>query len=178
MDITTIVGLIAGFTLLVMGTFNYLESFVDLGSLLIVVGGSYAATLISFPLAEVVRFPGVLRYAFYLPGPYKRIVYPERYPSNSTEDEKPKEDVVAIEEELKLGIMMLKRLKTYTLAFGWIAVLIGFIIILSNLDDPKALGPGVALSLISLYYGAVIAYLIYLPLQTKLERRLEALQKS
>ena len=178
MDITTIVGLISGFTLLIMGIYNggELSSFVDVGSFLIVVGGAFAACLISFPLVDVVRFPWVLRYAFYIPAAYGRIAYPEHYPSDVSEVGRPEESAVAIEEELKLGIVMLKRLKTYALAFGLIAVLIGFITMLKNLI-PEAIGPGVAMALISLYYGVVIAYLICLPLQTKLGRRLEALQK-
>ena len=179
MDITTIVGLISGFTLLIMGIYNGgdLSSFVDVGSFLIVVGGSFAACLIGFPLLDIVRFPGVLRYAFYIPGSYGRIAFPEQYPSDPSQMAKAAESAATIEEELKLGIVMLKQLKTYAMAFGWMAVLIGVIIMLGHLDDPKAIGPGMALALISMFYGVVIAYLLCVPLKTKLERRLEAMQK-
>jgi len=178
-DITTIVGLISGFTLLIMGILNGgdLPSFVDVPSLLIVVGGSCAAFLVSFPLADVVRFSGILRYAFFLPGPYKRLAYPGRPPSDSEVDERAEEGAAEIVAELKLGIVMLRRLRTYALAFGGIAVLVGLILMLKNLDDPSAIGPGIAMALISPFYGAVIAYLICLPFQTKLARRLEALQQ-
>ena len=178
MDITTVVGLIAGFTLIVMGILNGgdLSYFVDTGCLLIVVGGAVAALLVSFPLADVNRFLSVIRYAFYLPGTYKRIVIPEQYPSDSTAVEGRKEDSIAIQEELKLGIVMMKRAKTYALSFGWIAFLVGIIIMLRNLQEPPVIGRGLALALLTPFYGAVIAYLICLPLQTKLARRLERLQ--
>lgn len=179
MDITTIVGLIAGFTLLIMGILNGgdLASFLDVGSLLIVVGGSVAAFLVSFPLRDVVAFQSTLRYVFWLPKDYRSLAYPELYPPDPAETRAGEQVAEEIRKELSLGIVMLKRMKTYTLAFGIIPVLIGFILILANLDDPSALGPGIALALISLLYGTVLAYLICLPFQTKLECRLEALQE-
>ena len=178
MDITTIVGLIAGFTLLVMGILNGgdLSFFVDVPSLLIVIGGTCAAFLVSFPLREVVAFDRILRYVFYLPKRYKRLAYPELSRPDPAEGQAIAEDAEKIKKELNLGILMFKRLKTYALAFGIIPVLIGFVIMLANLDDLSAVGPGVALALITPLYGAIIAYLICLPFQTKLERRLEALQ--
>ena len=178
MDITTVVGLIAGFTLIVMGILNTADpsAYVDMGSVLIVVGCTCAALLVSFPLADVNRLFRVIRYAFYLPGPYKRIVYPEQHPPNPTDPEG--QDSIAIQEELKLGILMMTRAKTYALAFGSIASLVGFIAVLRHLVDASAssIARGVAVALLTLFYGAVIAYLICLPLQTKLARRLEALQ--
>ena len=67
MDITTIVGLIAGFTLIIMGIYNggELASFIDTGSLLITVGGTFAATLIAYPLSQVVGILGIVKKAFF-----------------------------------------------------------------------------------------------------------------
>jgi chemotaxis protein MotA len=53
-------------------------------------------------------------------------------------------------------------------AFGMIGTLIGLIIMLGNMDDPKAIGPGMAVALITTLYGAVLANLILLPCADKL----------
>ena len=49
---------------------------------------------------------------------------------------------------------------------------------LTNIDDPAAIGPGAAIAILTAFYGVVIGYLICLPVQTKLERLLEKLQAS
>ena len=67
MDITTIVGLVAGFTLIVMGIMNggQIASFIDTPSLLITLGGTVAATLVAFPLQTVVNLVSVMQKAFF-----------------------------------------------------------------------------------------------------------------
>ena len=44
-------------------------------------------------------------------------------------------------------------------AFGMIGTLVGLVLMLQNLDDPAALGPGMAVALITTFYGAVVANL-------------------
>ena len=56
-------------------------------------------------------------------------------------------------------------------AFGMIGTLIGLVLMLQNLDDPKCLGPGMAVALITTFYGAVIANVAFLPLAGKLGAR-------
>ena len=56
-------------------------------------------------------------------------------------------------------------------AFGMIGTLIGLIQMLANLDDPSALGPGMAVALITTFYGAVLANFILIPIAGKLEKR-------
>lgn len=56
MDITTIVGLILGFTLILVSIIlggDGLTPFIDVGSMMIVFGGAFAAILINFPLKNV-----------------------------------------------------------------------------------------------------------------------------
>ena len=67
MDITTVVGLVAGFTLIVMGIMNggEIASFIDTPSLLITLGGTVAATLVAFPLQTVVNLVSVMQKAFF-----------------------------------------------------------------------------------------------------------------
>ena len=56
-------------------------------------------------------------------------------------------------------------------AFGMIGTLIGLVLMLQNLDDPSALGPGMAVALVTTFYGAVIANVFFLPLAGKLGER-------
>ena len=56
-------------------------------------------------------------------------------------------------------------------AFGMVGTLVGLVLMLQNLDDPSALGPGMAVALITTFYGAVIANLFFLPWAGKLDAR-------
>ncbi|MQM39475.1 Chemotaxis protein PomA [wastewater metagenome] len=56
-------------------------------------------------------------------------------------------------------------------AMGMIGTLIGLVQMLSNMDDPKKIGPAMAIALLTTLYGAVIANAIALPLADKLAAR-------
>ncbi|MDR1916558.1 MAG: motility protein A [Synergistaceae bacterium] len=53
-------------------------------------------------------------------------------------------------------------------AFGMLGTLIGLIQMLGNLDDPSALGPGMAVALVTTFYGSLIANMISIPISKKL----------
>jgi len=53
-------------------------------------------------------------------------------------------------------------------AFGMIGTLIGLIQMLRSLDSPEAIGGGMAVALLTTFYGALAANLIFLPLAGKL----------
>jgi chemotaxis protein MotA len=53
-------------------------------------------------------------------------------------------------------------------AFGMIGTLIGLIIMLANIEDKSAIGPGMATALITTLYGAVLGNLVFIPLANKL----------
>lgn len=55
----------------------------------------------------------------------------------------------------------------YAPAFGMIGTLIGLIQMLQNLNDPDAIGPAMAVAMITTFYGAFLANLILLPLANK-----------
>lgn len=55
-------------------------------------------------------------------------------------------------------------------AMGLIGTLIGLVQMLSNLSDPTTIGPSMSVALITTFYGALLAYLFFLPLASKLER--------
>ncbi len=66
------------------------------------------------------------------------------------------------------GQALYSTLGAYAPAFGMIGTLIGLIAMLQNLDDPAAIGPGMAVALITTFYGALMANLVFLPMATKL----------
>ena len=49
-----------------------------------------------------------------------------------------------------------------------IGTLLGLIIMLGNMDDPAAIGPGMAVALLTTLYGALISNIIALPFADKL----------
>lgn len=56
-------------------------------------------------------------------------------------------------------------------AFGMIGTLVGLVQMLGNLEDPEAIGPGMAVALLTTLYGAVFAQLIAIPIADNLEMR-------
>jgi chemotaxis protein MotA len=56
-------------------------------------------------------------------------------------------------------------------AMGMIGTLIGLVQMLSNMDDPKAIGPAMAVALLTTLYGAVIANALAIPIADKLALR-------
>ena len=58
-------------------------------------------------------------------------------------------------------------------SFGLIGTLIGLVQMLAKLDKPETLGPSMAIALITTFYGAIMGYMIFLPLAGKLKLRSE-----
>ena len=58
-------------------------------------------------------------------------------------------------------------------AMGLIGTLIGLVQMLSTLSDPTTIGPSMSIAIITTFYGALLAYVVFLPLATKLEREAE-----
>ena len=54
-------------------------------------------------------------------------------------------------------------------AMGMIGTLIGLVLMLGNMADPKAIGPAMAVALLTTLYGAFIANIMFAPMLTKLE---------
>jgi chemotaxis protein MotA len=66
------------------------------------------------------------------------------------------------------GKAVLDQMGRFAPAFGMIGTLIGLIIMLGNMNDPSAIGPGMAVALITTLYGAVLANALFLPCSEKL----------
>jgi chemotaxis protein MotA len=63
-----------------------------------------------------------------------------------------------------------------TPAMGMIGTLVGLVSMLGNMADPKAIGPSMAVALLTTLYGAVLANCVFIPLADKL--RLRAQEES
>ncbi len=67
------------------------------------------------------------------------------------------------------GISMFKTMGSEFPAWGLIGTLIGLIIMLQKLDDPSTIGPAMAVSLTTTFYGSVLANFICIPIAEKLQ---------
>ncbi|QDT65641.1 motility protein A [Calycomorphotria hydatis] len=77
-------------------------------------------------------------------------------------------DLEAVASRHKTGKSLMETMGRYAPAFGMIGTLMGLIIMLGNMDDPEAIGPGMAVALITTLYGAVVSNLFFLPFADKL----------
>lgn len=66
------------------------------------------------------------------------------------------------------GKKILDTIARYAPAFGMIGTLMGLIFMLNNMSDPSAIGPGMAVALITTMYGALIANVFANPVGDKL----------
>ncbi|MBT3766178.1 MAG: flagellar motor protein PomA [Rhodospirillaceae bacterium] len=206
MDIATLLGLAIGISVIALAILTGSDFYVFLNAsgFLIVVCGTFAATLIKFPIKRVfVALKTGLKAAFI------------------SEKETPKEMVdLAVElagmvrkggtlalesaevknEFFAKGIQLcvdgydgevIEKLLTSEMeqsiarhkegetifrgigesapAFGMIGTLVGLVQMLSNMEDPKTIGPAMAIALLTTLYGALIANLVAIPIADKLE---------
>ncbi len=77
-------------------------------------------------------------------------------------------EMEAISQRHKTGKSLMDTVGRYAPAFGMIGTLMGLIIMLGNMDDPEAIGPGMAVALITTLYGAIVSNLFFLPFADKL----------
>ncbi|RKX88552.1 MAG: motility protein A [Spirochaetes bacterium] len=210
MDISTIIGLVLGFGLIILSMAlggSGLGIYVDLNSFLMVIAGSFAAMMISNPLARVLGVSKIMNHVFKIPN-YEL----EKTISTlvNFSERARREGLLALEDDiedvgdefLKDGIQMvvdgtdpeiikailysdLEQLEarhaigikffsdwgSLAPAFGMIGTLAGLIAMLANLDDPDAIGSGMALALITTMYGSIFANVMLIPFKNKLEDR-------
>jgi chemotaxis protein MotA len=77
-------------------------------------------------------------------------------------------DLMYLESRHARGRSILETAAASAPAFGMIGTLIGLVKMLTTLDDPSRVGPGMATALLTTLYGAVMAYLLFAPLARKL----------
>jgi chemotaxis protein MotA len=208
LDLATVVGVVAGLGLIIAAIFmgGGAGMFVNIPSMLIVIGGTIAATLINFPLHEVMRVIKVTPRAFFssysepvtimeqlvhLCGEAKKqgVLGLEAHAKNVDNkffssalnmvvDGLDADQVtstlslqnMAIQERHKTGQKVMESMGTWAPAFGMIGTLIGLVQMMANMSDPKSIGPKMAVALLTTFYGAVMANLLFLPMAGKLKR--------
>lgn len=205
MDLASILGIIIGFSVVVVAIFlgGNLSQFIDVPSMLIVIGGGLAATLIRFPLsgllgafatggkvafkhkktdarniiekvaelADIVRRSGPLGLeAVEVDDPTmaKGVQYvTDGYEGAFIRDAMERERDLYLE-RLEEGQRVFKALGDSAPAFGMIGTLVGLVQMLANMDDPSAIGPSMAIALLTTLYGALIANVVCMPIADKL----------
>ncbi len=71
----------------------------------------------------------------------------------------------------EIGHKVFKFMGATAPAMGMIGTLIGLVQMLQTLSDPSAIGPAMAVALLTTFYGAVLAFVIFNPIAEKLEDR-------
>lgn len=74
-------------------------------------------------------------------------------------------------DDLPRHIAVMDRAIQLTWAAGFLGLLVGMILMLQNMDDPSMIGPGMAVSLLSMVYAVALAELLFAPLKQGLENQ-------
>lgn len=205
MDIATLLGLFGGLAVIVSAIFlgGSVSTFVNVPSLVVVVGGTFMVTLCQISLAQFFGSFKVTLRAF-----LHKSVPPEKLIEEAIglADIARKEGILALEgneiedkflengiklcidghstdivqkmlskdinlelDRQSTGVLMFKSIAEAAPAMGMIGTLIGLVQMLANMDDPKSIGPAMAVALLTTLYGAIIANAIALPIAAKLK---------
>jgi len=216
MDLATIMGLITGTGLIIgammieaAGGQASLTEFWNPSSMMIVLGGTLAATAVGFRLKEVVRVFSLIKFVlqkpkYILPDLVKELIESaeiNRKGPNELEQHISNVKTAFIQDGLEfisqgikyedLGSILtqreksrykreshesdlMKTLGTFAPAFGMVGTLIGLVFMLFNMGGSggiESIGPSMGVALITTFYGAVLANLIFNPFAEKLQAR-------
>jgi len=70
-----------------------------------------------------------------------------------------------------VGQRIFRFMGTTAPSMGLIGTIIGLVDMLGNLEDPDAIGPAMAVALLTTLYGAILAFVVFNPIAEKLENR-------
>jgi len=70
-----------------------------------------------------------------------------------------------------IGADMFTALGTYAPSMGMIGTLVGLVLMLQNMSDPSSIGPSMSIALLTTFYGALMANILFLPMSGKLKTR-------
>ncbi len=211
MDLATLIGLILGFGLvgfsIVSSAKENTPVFINMPSLMIVLGGGVASVIMANPLArflktgkffskalmhkeqsiqklikdlvgyaEVARRDGILSLesaAKDADDPF--IVKGIQMAVDGTDPELIEQimnsELEAIDDRHSQGKAIFDMLGKYAPAYGMIGTLVGLVVMLMNMSDPSAIGPAMAVALITTLYGSMIANMFAMPIADKLAAR-------
>ena len=77
-------------------------------------------------------------------------------------------EIQYLQERHSTGKKILEFMGAAAPAFGMIGTLIGLVQMLKNLESPESIGAGMAVALLTTFYGALTANLVFIPLAGKL----------
>lgn len=80
-------------------------------------------------------------------------------------------EVAFVSDRHKTGQAVFETVGAMAPAFGMLGTLIGLVQMLLKLNKPEEIGPGMAVALVTTFYGSVIANMFALPIATKLKNR-------
>ncbi len=80
-------------------------------------------------------------------------------------------EISYLQERHETGADIFTAMGAYAPALGMIGTVIGLVQMLQSMDDPGAIGPAMAVALITTFYGAVLANLVFNPISGKLRTR-------
>lgn len=80
------------------------------------------------------------------------------------------QEVDSLAERHRRAASIMRRASEIAPAMGLIGTLVGLVQMLAQLDDPAAIGPAMAVALLTTFYGAIMGTVILAPLAAKLER--------
>jgi chemotaxis protein MotA len=69
------------------------------------------------------------------------------------------------------GIMLVTDWSTQAPAFGMFGTILGLIILLARIEDRSTIGKGMAVALLTTFYGIILSYLVFGQIRKKLEDR-------
>ncbi len=209
MDIATFLGILSAFGLLgvaIISRGNF-AVFFDLPALLVVLGGTFGATLINYPMKDIIGVLRVTKKAFFSKDQEYINIIPDmvRYSKLSRRDgvlaldkiigeiddqfffegmrmvvdgTKPniineilRNEIDFLAARHRVGISIFRAMGQYAPAFGMIGTLIGLIFMLQSLDDVSKIASAMALALVTTFYGAILANILFLPIAGKLKER-------
>jgi len=81
----------------------------------------------------------------------------------------------SISQRTMKSVAVLRRASEVAPAMGLIGTLVGLVQMLGNLSTPESIGPGMAVALLTTFYGAIMANVFFAPIASKLERNAEEL---
>ncbi|MCP5040996.1 MAG: motility protein A [bacterium] len=207
MDLGTVIGLVLAFALIIgaMVLGGGVGPFIDAQSAMIVIGGTFAATLVCQKMPHVMAaFQLLMRAVFDKSSPIDELIPVIIHLAGKAR----KEGLVSLEGEtiedpfmargVRLGVDGLspdiikttldsevaamkarhergqniwKFMCATAPSMGLIGTIVGLVQMLQNLDDPDSIGPAMAVALLTTLYGAILAFVIFGPIATKLAAR-------
>ncbi|EFP94983.1 flagellar motor protein PomA [Vibrio caribbeanicus] len=209
MDLATLVGLIGGFAFVIMAMIlgGSITMFIDVISILIVVGGSIFVVMMKFTMgqffgagkiagkafmfksdepedliAKVVEMADAARKGGFLALEEMEITNSFMQKGIDLLVDGHDADVVrsALQKDISLtderhdsGCNVFRAFGDVSPAMGMIGTLVGLVAMLSNMDDPKSIGPAMAVALLTTLYGAILSNMIFFPIADKLSLRRE-----